>query len=300
MEILRRAAIRGQSSPNSIYNDRTVEHSDAGQRLARLRAIYGHLWTAQADNALDILDVGAHYRPPKTLLDYLRPWISGDSLVLDAGCGRGEQGAAIASEMGSQIVCIDVLTETVELATRQMNDRSLGDRMHLCVADLSTLPFQSGVFDGVLSREMLVHVANVDEAAAEMVRVTKRGGLAVIQTSVETELITDREAEAVYRPLEIARPSMLKNRIETAFRTAGYEIREQEDIGAELYLYYEATEGRASREFMRAARLLQEEGRLKKILGLERFEVLLALYRYHVYHLLGKLSTLVYVLEKRK
>ena len=84
-----------------------------------------------------------------------------DARVLDLGCGRGPYAALFANRVGCDI--------------------EPSPAVHV-VADAEALPFGPGVFDMVLSTEMLEHVRNPERAVAEMGRVLRPGGRLVLTT----------------------------------------------------------------------------------------------------------------------
>jgi SAM-dependent methyltransferase len=91
--------------------------------------------------------------------------------ALDAGCGIGMYTAALRD------YCLEVVGLEVE-AERAAEAHSTGLTIVQGVGE--TLPFLSGTFDLVFSHEVLEHVADDAAMAAEMVRVTRPGGRAII------------------------------------------------------------------------------------------------------------------------
>jgi len=86
---------------------------------------------------------------------------STDARVLDLGCGRGPYASHFANRVGCDI--------------------KPSPAVHV-VADAEALPFGAGVFDMVLSTEMLEHVPNPQRAVAEIGRVLRPGGRLVLTT----------------------------------------------------------------------------------------------------------------------
>jgi SAM-dependent methyltransferase len=93
--------------------------------------------------------------------------------VLDDGCGIGQYVGHL-SELAREVYGLDYERERVMEAVRR-----LGNPRVLCAAG-EHLPFPDGTFDVVLSNEVIEHVKDDRAAMAEMVRVLRPGGRAVI------------------------------------------------------------------------------------------------------------------------
>lgn len=95
-----------------------------------------------------------------------------DATVLIDGIGVGMYASQIGRRYRAEVHGIDVELERVEEA--QVETPSA------VVAEAEFLPYASGIFDTVLSHEVLEHVNNDVLAAREIVRVLKVGGRAII------------------------------------------------------------------------------------------------------------------------
>lgn len=93
-------------------------------------------------------------------------------LVLDLGCGGGEDAPALA-RMGFRAVGLDISAPLLAEAIRR--DELAG---RLVQADLRSLPFADATFDGVWAGGSVHHVTKADfhHAAGEIARVLKPGG----------------------------------------------------------------------------------------------------------------------------
>jgi ubiquinone/menaquinone biosynthesis C-methylase UbiE len=92
--------------------------------------------------------------------------------VLEVGCGTGLILRNV-DRVASHAVGIDISPGMLELAT----ERGL-DVVH---GDATALPFDDNTFDVVYSFKVLAHVQDIDRALREMVRVTRRGGVLLLE-----------------------------------------------------------------------------------------------------------------------
>lgn len=102
-------------------------------------------------------------------LEMVRHWAGGraSGIVLENGCGVGEYLARLGED-ARLAVGMDVEFPRL-LDARQKND-------HLVCAAGEHMPFKAGVFDLVLSNEVIEHVVDDRQALAESARVMRPGG----------------------------------------------------------------------------------------------------------------------------
>jgi ubiquinone/menaquinone biosynthesis C-methylase UbiE len=141
---------------------------------------------------------------------------SGDR-VLEVGCGAGH---LLARLPAGRAIGID-LAESLLARTRAR----LGGRATLAQGDAGSLPFASGAFDRVYCSEVLEHLVDPAGAVAEIRRVLKPGGVAVL--SVPNERLINR-LKALARRLGIWRLVM---------RGAEYDMPERMDDEWHLHAF---------------------------------------------------------------
>jgi SAM-dependent methyltransferase len=100
--------------------------------------------------------------------------------VLEVGGGPGELAARIVTELGCEVVMLDVSQRMVELAQARGVDARVGD--------VQELPFGDGEFDCTVAAWMLFHLPDLDRGLAELARVTRPGGRLVAVTNGERHL----------------------------------------------------------------------------------------------------------------
>jgi ubiquinone/menaquinone biosynthesis C-methylase UbiE len=97
------------------------------------------------------------------------------STILDGGCGYGFHAARLA-QAGLRVTGVDFSSAALEQARAFVDSRGLGDRIELRHGDMLALPFPANQFDYVISWGVLMHIPEVEQALAELVRVLKPGG----------------------------------------------------------------------------------------------------------------------------
>ena len=137
--------------------------------------------------------------------------------VLEVGCGAGHLLARLPAGRG---VGVD-LSESLLARTAAR----VGPRAALAQGDAGALPFATGAFERVYCSEVLEHLVDPRGAVAEIARVLKRGGVAVL--SVPNEVLINR-AKAVVRGLGLWRLVM---------RGADYAMPERMDDEWHLHTF---------------------------------------------------------------
>lgn len=108
--------------------------------------------------------------------------------VLDAGTGTGI-GIVAATGGGREVIGVDLSPEMLAVARRRLPEHRLIE------ADFSTLPFEDGRFDVVISVHALLFAEDPVGAMREWRRVTRPGG----RVSLSVPGPTDRTPWSIYR-----------------------------------------------------------------------------------------------------
>jgi SAM-dependent methyltransferase len=95
--------------------------------------------------------------------------------VVEVGGGPGELAARVGSELGCEVVMLDISPRMVELARGRGVDARVGD--------VQSLPFPDETFDCAVAAWMLFHVPDLDAGLAELARVLRPGGRLVATTN---------------------------------------------------------------------------------------------------------------------
>jgi SAM-dependent methyltransferase len=126
--------------------------------------------------------------------------------VLEIGGGAAGHGALFA-DMGATVVSSDLLEPTA-LHAGLLIDFAHGRSAnhHYIAARAEALPIADGSFDMVFSSYVLEHVAAREQAAAEMWRVLRAGGVAVnLVPNVPDGIMSLLRRVTVYEPRQIAK-----------------------------------------------------------------------------------------------
>ncbi len=97
-------------------------------------------------------------------------------LVLDVGCSVGLLTGELAPRCG-KIVGVDIDRSSV-LAAQKL----FGSKCTFVMGNSMALPFKEGIFDAVVSSEVIEHVNKPEIFASEMSRVLRKAGQAIVTT----------------------------------------------------------------------------------------------------------------------
>lgn len=128
--------------------------------------------------------------------------------ILDLGSGTGYPAILAAQAVGDQgkVVGLDVAEEMVEAARRKA--KALGVNAIFRAADVTTLPFEAGSFDAVISRFCLMFLPDIPKALGEIARVLRPGGYlaAAVWSAAEKNPYLRTPIDVIKRLIEIPAP----------------------------------------------------------------------------------------------
>lgn len=111
------------------------------------------------------------------ILKRLNP--SSSDKLLDAGCGYCYHTTRLARS-GAQITAVDFSDAALAAARRTTVAVGIDKQVTLKRADLTSLPFEDGSFDFVVSWGVIMHIPEMEKALSELARVLKPGGTLVL------------------------------------------------------------------------------------------------------------------------
>jgi len=105
--------------------------------------------------------------------------------VLEVGCGPGWLWDSIATSVpeGIDLVLTDLSPGMVAEAHKRVAARAALASVEARVADLQSLPFDTGSFDRVIANHMLYHLPDPAAGVAELARVVRPGGRVIAATN---------------------------------------------------------------------------------------------------------------------
>lgn len=137
-----------------------------------------------------------------------------DLTILDVGCGPGDLAAMLSERLPEARVCgVDLAPSMVELARQKATDDG---RLGFEGGDVADLPFESGSFDLVVSTLSLHHWPDPGAGFAEIARVLRPGGVALIYDLRLVTLEAERLTEVARRaglPASVLRRERLRGGI---------------------------------------------------------------------------------------
>ncbi|MBI5250720.1 MAG: class I SAM-dependent methyltransferase [Desulfomonile tiedjei] len=138
-----------------------------------------------------------------TLLDAMRQLgVDSRAMVLDAGCGTGQNLSNVHEGLSPNIYGFDVSQDASHFWKKRSLDR-------VCLASVNEIPFQSDTFDVVMSVDVLECGAVFPEKAySEMLRVLKPGGHVIMIVPAYDWLMTPEHHKAVGAVRRYSRSSL--------------------------------------------------------------------------------------------
>ena len=238
-----------------------------------------------------------HPRGPELLHDLVRELaLPEGSLALDVGCGEGGHAVRLATELSLVVHGVDPVARHVELAREAAAESPVAERLTFAPGHVEALPLHDASFDLVWCRDVLVHVADLPAAYAEMRRVLRPGGAVLVYQMFATPLLEPAEAAWLLPTMRVVPGSVDRERTEQAIAGAGLLVQQRLELGSQRGEVGEERAGRAGRALLHAARLRRDPERYRSRYGQAAYDIMLGDCLWHVYPMLGKLSPCVYLL----
>ena len=246
------------------------------------------------------LNASLNPRGPESLFDYLGDFALGrESVVLDLGCNMGDFSFALNQRFGCRVVGVDIDPYYIEQAEKRARNDGSEQSVSFRVGSAENIPAESGAFDAVWCRDVLELVGDLDATYKEIFRVLRTGGVTLIYTMCATDLLEPREASALYSGLsDIKAQSMLPGSHDDAIGRSGLTVLSREVLGGEWGEFAAETTGKPARCLLQVARLLRSKESFVRQFGESNYEIAIADRLWHVYRMIGKLSGLIYILQK--
>ncbi len=220
------------------------------------------------------------------------------STVLDIGARDGRHGLALAGRLGCRVIGVEPVAANREDGAARIQDHPSGPLVELRPGVIEAIPVDDRSVDIVFGRDMITHVADLDVALAECVRVLAPGGALVVYMTVAGPRLEPMEAAELESGLAIAPGRLDGAAFEAAAADAGMIVESREIIGSQWRERWEEDgTSTTSTQLLHAARLLRGRDELIEELGEISYRIELANAYWGIYQMIGKLEPRVYVLR---
>ena len=246
-----------------------------------------------------VLDQSLRPRGPDQLYDLVGELgLPPEARVLDLGCGDGRHAFALAERFGVAVLGIDPVDRHVEEARDAARRRpQVAGRVSFERGAAEAIPVPDASVDLVWCRDVLYHVAALEQAYAECRRVLRDRGQILVYQWFATDRLEPNEAAWLWQTMGVVPANGDVARTERAIASAKLRVERRIDFGSEWGERLEEESHDASRRILRAARLLRAPERYVRRFGRRACDIMLADCLWHVYRMIGKLGPRAYVLS---
>lgn len=251
---------------------------------------------------MSIVDQSLSPRGPSMLLQIVRELdLRPDSVALDVGCGAGSTSFRLATHFGLQVLGVDPSQHNLDAAREARRDlpEEIASRVTFGRGSAIELPVADSSVDLVWCSDRLARVRHLDSAYAEIARVLRPGGRAVIHQVVATPLLAPFEADALFPVLGVVQSSLDPAVTDAAVAASGLVVDASLDIGSEWGEHAEEESGSAGRALLRVSRLQRAPEHYRSAMGEAAYDQVLGDSLWQVYLMLAKLSGRILVLSRR-
>ena len=267
---------------------------DAGH-LRRILRVYG----PPNERLRATLDEPLEPRGPDMLFEVAAEYLRPESRILDLGCRDGRHLIPLVRAHDCRGVGIDPVDWNLDRARAAVAEAGLEDRIRVARGVAERLDQPDDHFDFVWCRDVLELVEDLERSTAEIARVLKPSGHALVYTNVATELLEPAEAALIHGPLGSSPRNLDEAAVEAAFQRAGLAVARKDVIGTEWREYEEERTQPVSRQLLRLARLRRRRDEIIEEHGREAYDLAQASLHWQAYQFLGKLRPVVYLLKPR-
>jgi SAM-dependent methyltransferase len=243
-----------------------------------------------------LLDESLAPRSPDFLLELALPFLTANSRLLDIGCRDARHLIPLVAQSGCIGVGIDPVETNVERARAAVAAAGLERRIDIRRGVMEQIEEPDQSVDVVWCRDVLEVIPDLPAGVAEIARVLKPGGTAVVYTVFATPRLERAEA-ATFQAVGNLQENLERDSVEKAFDDAGLAIVRLEEISTEFREYDEERTRPVSDSLLRLARLRRRRDEIVDRFGRDRYELWEASLQWLAYLLLGKLEPVAYVLR---
>lgn len=248
------------------------------------------------------IDESLHPRGPDFLYEIVEELgLAVGANVLDLGCGEGQHSKRLAERFGFAVYGVDPVPRNIEVANEGLAAASnqhpeLPERLRFELGTAESIPAPDASVDLIWCRESL-YFFELDKAFAECRRVLRSGGHVLIYSNFVTARMEPKEAAAMWAVTESVPANSDPRHVEAAIASAGFEVERNIELGTEFGEYAAEHTGKPGQQLLHAARLLRDPGRYIAQFGRNNYDIMLGDSFWHVYRMIGKLSSRIYLLR---
>lgn len=164
--------------------------------------------------------------------------ISGNSNVLNVGCGDGEVDIQIVNKTGCKITGVDLSGIRIENALKK-TPSELKSQLKFIHASATNLPFDNNTFSHVISQSTIYHIHDKQRALSEIYRVLQKEGIFVFDDLIKPKSDISQETQKyVYERLLFDTPFSFKT-YQDELRKQGFKIVEAKDESENMKKTYQ-------------------------------------------------------------
>ena len=220
--------------------------------------------------------------------------------VVDLGCGEGDHAVLLAERFGFAVQGIDPVARNIEVANEALAPAGRGpelcERVRFELGSAESMPVADASVDLIWCREAL-YFFDLEKTFAECRRVLRSGGRMLIYSNFATERMEPNEAAAMWAVAETVPANSDPRHVEAAIAGAGFAIKRNIELGSEFGEYAAEHTGKPQQQLLHAARLLRAPDRYIAQFGQTNYDIMLGDSFWHVYRMIGKLSSRIYLLS---
>jgi ubiquinone/menaquinone biosynthesis C-methylase UbiE len=163
---------------NRILENDLIHRISADEYRDKIKDVYGGRKGAMLATASKM---SLHVQLGRRLIRTRKFDIRGMKSILDVGSGAGQIAGHLLefSDRETQITCTDLSAQMLRRARQRLKN----DRPSFVVADVTSLPFADGTFDGITCGYVLEHVPEPAKGLSELARVLAKGGRMLLLTT---------------------------------------------------------------------------------------------------------------------
>jgi SAM-dependent methyltransferase len=232
---------------------------------------------------------------PAALFDYVAALgLPRGAAAVDVGCGDGEDALELARRFGFAVTGIDPVQRCVAAARASAGP---GDTVCFATGTAGSLPVPDASADLIWCRDVLCLAPDLGQAYREFRRVLRPGGRALVYQMFATSALEPAEAAFLLPVMGCAAEAMRPEITEAAIDAAGLRTDDCVVLGTEWGEYVQERAARPGRHLLHAARLIRDPDRYIARFGQQNYDIKLGDCLWHVYRMIGKLSSRVYLLS---